>query len=210
MFSDRSFLDFVKLNALPGTGLVLYTVFITLTGASRPPYEPLVIYVVLLIVQYAAVEGLGRKKLLQKLDGSIKSFESIVGQFRNECHRFDQNPPPLFLKQVDDAHDLVVGYWLDLLKRVIQSRRSEAGPLRIARWTEEFVRIAQQYREKVVQAFIDRANIAMLVAKGTKNEFARFRMEYNEMADNINELTEDMGLQKLQKIADELQAQELQ
>jgi len=210
LFSERSFTDFVKLNALPGTGLVLYAVYTTLTRESRPPYELLVIYFGLLCAQYLIRQGLVKRNLLQNLDGSIKLFEGIVGQFRTTCHRFDPNPPPLFLKYIDDAHDLIVGSWLDLLKRVIQSRRNEAGYPRIARWVGEFVRIVQQYHEKVVRAFIDRADAAKVVTRGTKREFAEFRMKYNEMADKINELAEDMSLQKVDKIAEELEVQEAQ
>ena len=210
LYSERSFADFVKLNVLPGLGLVLYTAYTQFTGVSRPSYEVLVIYFGLLIVQYLIRQGLVKKSLLRKLDGSIHSFENIADHFRSTCHTFDLNPPPLFLKCLDDHYHLIVKGWLDLLKRVIQSRRNDANYTRIARWAGEFVCIARQYREKVVQAFVDRANVAILVTKGTKNEFAEFKMKYNEMVDKTNLLAEEMGLQKLDKIADELQVQEAQ
>lgn len=97
-------------------GLVSYTAYIAFTRESRPSYEVLVIYFGLLMVQYLIRQGLMKQNLVRKLDEIIKSFESLAGHFRSTCHQFDLNPPPLFLKYVDDAHDLIVGSWLDLLK----------------------------------------------------------------------------------------------
>jgi len=103
-------------------------------------------------------------------------------------------------------------------RRISLSSSAEADEHRIATWTEEFLRIVRQYRATVIQAFIDRANAAKLVNKGTKNDFSDFKTRYNSMLDETNQLVKDINsrlgrekpLQAADKISVELEIQEIQ
>jgi hypothetical protein len=218
LLSERSVSDFIKLNALPGLGLVAYTAYYGFTNATPPWYGALAVYVVLLGAQYAYRRQRIKQSLVDTLERNMKSFETVGDTFRSLCHRFENNPLDWFQKYVDDSHDLIVGGWLDLLKRAVRSRKDEAEEYQIRSWTNEFLRIVRHYRTTVIQAFIDRANAAKLVNKGTKNDFSDFKMQYNSLVDEINQLVKDINsrlarekpLQASDRISVELEIQEIQ
>lgn len=218
MLSERSVSDFIKLNALPGLGLVAYTAYYGFTNATPPWYGALAVYVVLLGAQYIYRRQRIKESMVDTLERNISSFQTIGDSFRSSCHRFEINPLDWFQKYVDDSHDLIVGSWLVFLKKVVESRKDEATELRIASWTDEFLRIVHQYRTTVIQAFIDRANATKLVNKGTKNDFSDFKMRYNSLVDETNQLVKDLNsrlarekpLQASDRISVELEIQEIQ
>jgi hypothetical protein len=217
LFDERSLLDFVKFNALPGLFAAGYVAVTQYQGTPTTWYGTLVAFAIGVLITYGIRRTHVKGNLLKGLDDRISSFENVALSFLDLCHRFEINPEKQFENYVDNSHDLIVKHWLDLLKRVRVAFRQQIDDENIAALMKEFLRIVQQHRESVVLSFINRANKNILVTTGTKDKFESLRTKYNDLVTETSDLIKDMnsklkikqGIQeRAAKITEGLQVQE--
>jgi hypothetical protein len=200
LVEERSLLDFIKFNALPGLFAAGYVALTQLQGLPTTWYGTLFFLIVGVFITYGIRRTSVKGGLLKGLDDKISSFGKVVVLFLDLCHKFEANPVKEFENHVDNSHALIVEHWLPLLKRDKMSLGQEIRDQTMARLMKEFLRIVQQYRERVVLPFMNRANITKLVAAGTIDRFGKIRTEYNDMVEEINQLVKDMNAKlKLEK-----------
>lgn len=214
MVEERSLLDFIKFNVLPGLFAAGYVALTQYQGLPSTWYGTLGAFVFGALLTYFIRRTHVKGSLLEGLDDKISSFEKVVPMLLDLCHRFEINPLKEFENYVDNSHTLIVEHWLSLLKRDKLSLGQEIRDQTIARLMKEFLRIVQQYRERVVLPFMNRANMTKLVTAGTKDRFGKIRTEYNDMVGEINQLVKDMNsklkldkeiVERAEKITEELQ-----
>jgi hypothetical protein len=218
LVEERSLLDFIKFNALPGLFAAGYVAVTQYQGIPSTWYGTLGAFVVGALITYGIRRTHVKGSLLKGLDDRISSFEKVALWFLDLCHRFEINPVKEFENYIDNSHDLIVKHWLDLLKRAKVAFGEEISDQSIAGLMKEFLRIVQQYRERVVLPFMNRANTTILVTTGTKDKFEKLRTQYNDLVAETNDLVKEMnsklrtkqGIQeRVEKITEGLQVQEV-
>jgi hypothetical protein len=184
MLRERSFYEFLKLNAVPALGVAVYTYLAyQFPSLKLPLWGSLVVLVALLALQYVNRRSHRRQGLSSELRTIIGLFPNVTDDFRKLCQTFEVNPSDNIKPMLENYHWLIMQMILLLQVIVLWS-----PDFMIDRRAVDFLRVLSAYKRLVVLTFVGRANAAKQVTKGTKIRFARFKSGYNKLVDDTNRL----------------------